>query len=129
MRKIKQMINDVLDKQEQKGIKTYGQTLEDCPDYAYDWQNMALEELVDAVQYMAKENLRLQKLAGDENPHIALAALEERIETLEKENERLENGMKLTYLFIGDKTCKRKEIREVMLAIINHKKNNGDNEC
>jgi len=61
MRKIKQMINDILDQQEKKGIETYGQTLEQCPDDAYNWQNMALEELVDAVQYLTKENLRLQK--------------------------------------------------------------------
>jgi len=50
-----------LDQQEKKGIETYGQTLEQCPDDAYNWQNMALEELVDAVQYLTKENLRLQK--------------------------------------------------------------------
>ena len=61
MRKIKQMINDILDQQEKKGIETYGQTLEQCDDDAYSWNVMALEELVDAVQYLTKENLRLQK--------------------------------------------------------------------
>ena len=123
MRKIKQMINDVLDKQEQKGIKTYGQTLEECPDYAYDWQNMALEELADAVQYLAKENLRLQKLAEDKHPFLTMGALEERIETLEKENGRLENTLKCVYLMVGNKTIKRKMIAESLVLTLANKQN------
>lgn len=61
MNPIRKMINEVLDQQDKKGMETYGQTLADCDDKAYDWQNMALQELADGMQYLAKENLRLQK--------------------------------------------------------------------
>ena len=61
MNKIRDMINEVLDQQDKKGMDTYGQTLADCDDNAYDWQNMALQELADAVQYLSKENLKLDR--------------------------------------------------------------------
>lgn len=44
-----------------KGYETYGQTLDDCPDDAYDWNQMLIEELLDGLQYMAKENAILRK--------------------------------------------------------------------
>ena len=58
---VRSVIDRVLDKQNAKGMATYGQTLDDCPDEAYDWKMMAIEELVDGIQYLAKENLRLEK--------------------------------------------------------------------
>ena len=58
---VRNVIDRVLDKQNAKGMATYGQTLDDCPDEAYDWNVMAIEELVDAIQYLSKENLRLNK--------------------------------------------------------------------
>ena len=58
---VRAVINRVLDKQNEKGMETYGQTLDDCPDESYDWNVMAIEELVDGIQYLAKENLRLEK--------------------------------------------------------------------
>jgi NTP pyrophosphatase (non-canonical NTP hydrolase) len=61
LRIIKKIINDLLDRQEEKGIKTYGQTLEDCPDGDFDWQQMTIEELIDALQYQVKLNLLLKK--------------------------------------------------------------------
>lgn len=62
MRVIKKKIIEILDQQEQKGITTYGHTLEDCPDEDYDWDIMALEELIDALQYQIKENIRLKRI-------------------------------------------------------------------
>lgn len=58
---VREVINRVLDKQNEKGMATYGQTLDDCPDESYDWNVMAIEELVDGIQYLAKENDRLNK--------------------------------------------------------------------
>ena len=58
---VRNVIDRVLDKQNAKGMATYGQTLDDCPDESYDWNVMAIEELVDGMQYLAKENLRLKK--------------------------------------------------------------------
>ena len=58
---VRNIIDRVLDKQNAKGMATYGQTLDDCPDEAYDWKMMAIEELVDGIQYLAKENQRLEK--------------------------------------------------------------------
>jgi NTP pyrophosphatase (non-canonical NTP hydrolase) len=61
LRIIKKIINDLLDRQEEKGVKTYGHTLEDCPDGDFDWQQMTIEELIDALQYQVKLNLMLKK--------------------------------------------------------------------
>jgi NTP pyrophosphatase (non-canonical NTP hydrolase) len=61
VRKIKQIINDLLDMQEQKGIQTYGHSLEDCPDDKFDWQQMTIEELIDALQYQVKFNMYLKR--------------------------------------------------------------------
>ncbi len=58
---VRNVIDRVLDKQNEKGMATYGHTLDDCPDEAYDWKMMAIEELVDGIQYLAKENQRLEK--------------------------------------------------------------------
>lgn len=54
------VIKKVRLQQMQKGLNTYGQTLDDCPEDAYDWNVMAIEELTDAINYLAKENKRLK---------------------------------------------------------------------
>lgn len=54
------VIRQVRNQQRQKGFETYKQHLADCPTNAYDWQNMALQELTDAVNYLAKENIKLR---------------------------------------------------------------------
>jgi hypothetical protein len=59
--KIEQKIIEILDRQYHKGMKTYGQTLDDCPDNDYDWNTMTIEELVDALSYQVKENYSLAK--------------------------------------------------------------------
>ncbi|SDJ76728.1 hypothetical protein [Salimicrobium halophilum] len=62
MRPVKRIINDMLDQQEQKGIETYGTTLEEASHSDYDWNQMALEEAIDMCQYLAKENRRLRSV-------------------------------------------------------------------
>ncbi|SDX64489.1 hypothetical protein [Salimicrobium album] len=62
MREIKQILNDILDEQEQKGIETYGTTLEEASHSDYDWNRMALEEAIDLAQYLANENRRLRSV-------------------------------------------------------------------
>ena len=79
---IRDTINRVLDRQNQKGLNTYGRTLDECPDGDYDWKEMALEELIDALQYLSKENVILRKKLTDEkNRRIRLEQFnkEERI--------------------------------------------------
>jgi hypothetical protein len=61
MREIKRIINSLLDRQEKKGIATYGHSLEECPDDKFDWQQMTIEELIDALQYQVKLNLYLKR--------------------------------------------------------------------
>lgn len=61
MGQIKDIINQILDKQNAKGMKTYGHSLEDCPNEAYDWNIMALEEAIDGWQYQVKENLLIRE--------------------------------------------------------------------
>lgn len=62
-----------------KGYETYGQTLDDCPDDAYDWDQMIIEELLDGLQYMAKENAILRKkLSSEIRENIRLLRLLER---------------------------------------------------
>ncbi|MGG3383064.1 hypothetical protein [Heyndrickxia faecalis] len=76
------IIRTQIDRRIQAGIKTYGQTLDDCPPDAYDWQQMQIEELLDGLQYALKENIRLRAFAKDlqaenENLKGRLALIEE----------------------------------------------------
>lgn len=80
---VREVINRVLDKQNAKGMATYGQTLDDCPDDAYEWNVMAIEELVDGMQYLAKENLRLNK---------QLHAEKTKVKTYERQLNQLNRG-------------------------------------
>lgn len=43
-----------IDRQTEKGVGKYSHTLDDCPPNKYDWQNMIIEELIDALQYQQK---------------------------------------------------------------------------
>lgn len=54
-------VSDLIDNQTDKGIKTYGQSLDDCPYDKHDWQNMIIEELIDALQYQQKQIKELSK--------------------------------------------------------------------
>ena len=64
--KQKEIINQGLDQQDEKGLINYGQTLDDCPDGDYDWNQMTIEELLDALQYQVKENIILRKKIAEE---------------------------------------------------------------
>lgn len=62
MRFIQKKINEILTRQNNKGFETYGHYLEDAADEEFDWENMLIEELIDAIQYSIKENMRLKSL-------------------------------------------------------------------
>lgn len=64
--KIMIMIARNLNARISKGYETYGQTLDDCPDDAYDWNQMLIEELLDGLQYMFKQNGILKKRLSQE---------------------------------------------------------------
>ena len=77
LKTIEQQINS----QTSKGVETYGQTLDECPDDAYNWNVMVNEELIDALQYQIKENKRLKE-SHDAFVRIA----EKRLKELEGES-------------------------------------------
>lgn len=52
----KDLINKI-DFQQEKGLKKYGHTIDDCPKDKYNWNDMSLEEIVDFLIYKEKENL------------------------------------------------------------------------
>ena len=59
---VKERIVDLLNKQTKKGVEKYGHTLDDCPEMKYDWRLMAMEEMIDCMQYQQKEIIRLERL-------------------------------------------------------------------
>ncbi|WP_258297881.1 hypothetical protein [Paenibacillus peoriae] len=59
---VTQRIIELLDKQNEKGLKKYGTTIDQISDMAYDWKLMALEEAADLIQYLQKEVIRLERL-------------------------------------------------------------------
>ena len=65
------IIEAVLDMQNEKGFEKYKETLDDVEFDEYDWNVMVIEELIDAMQYMVKENERLkQRLKEVESPAL-----------------------------------------------------------
>ena len=54
-------IKALMDAQNEKGLKKYGQSLDDCPSYQHDWKIMIIEELIDALQYQQKEISRIKQ--------------------------------------------------------------------
>lgn len=50
------MLEEQIENQLNKGYSKYHQTLDDCPDEAYDWNSMLIEELLDGIQYLVKQN-------------------------------------------------------------------------
>lgn len=55
-----EMFEAHLDSQNEKGVKNYSQTLDECDPNSFDWQTMQIEEIVDAYQYAVKENMKLR---------------------------------------------------------------------
>ena len=50
----KTKLKKTLENQHFKGFQKYGHTLKDCPKEKFNWQEMALEELADFLQYLEK---------------------------------------------------------------------------
>jgi hypothetical protein len=59
--KVLATIEKVYDQQDEKGLEKYGLTLDQAVDDNYNWQAMINEELIDAIKYVIKENVRLNK--------------------------------------------------------------------
>jgi len=67
------IVGTQLDKQNAKGFEKYKETLDDVEYEEYDWNVMVIEELIDGMQYMIKENLRLrEKLQENENMNFKM---------------------------------------------------------
>jgi NTP pyrophosphatase (non-canonical NTP hydrolase) len=58
---IVRVIADRLEDRNIKGYETYKETLDDVPFDNYDWNMMINEELLDALQYSMKENMKLKQ--------------------------------------------------------------------
>jgi NTP pyrophosphatase (non-canonical NTP hydrolase) len=58
---IVRVIADRLENRNIKGYETYKETLDDVPMENYDWNMMINEELLDALQYSMKENMKLKQ--------------------------------------------------------------------
>ncbi|MGG4011439.1 hypothetical protein [Bacillus smithii] len=54
--KVMDMLEEQIENQLNKGYSKYHRTLDDCPDEAYDWDSMLIEELLDGIQYLVKQN-------------------------------------------------------------------------
>lgn len=54
--------DSLLTQRDEKGIATYGTTLDEASDDDYSWSMMMLEEMLDLVQYQQKEIRRLRTL-------------------------------------------------------------------
>lgn len=54
------VIGNLSDEQDRKGIKEYGVSLDDVPFGCYDWNNMAMQEMVDGLKYLVMENYKLK---------------------------------------------------------------------
>lgn len=53
-------VSKALDAQTEKGITKYGQSLDDISVDAYDWNQMAAEEMIDGMQYQQMEIKKLK---------------------------------------------------------------------
>jgi hypothetical protein len=56
------LFSSLMEERHQKGLATYGTTLDEAKDLDYDWDQMLIEELLDALQYQQKEIRRLKAL-------------------------------------------------------------------
>ena len=55
------LIVEKLAHQNSKGLEKYGKSVDEVGDDEYDWQEMAMEELLDGIQYVIIENGRLRR--------------------------------------------------------------------
>ncbi|ARK28752.1 hypothetical protein [Halalkalibacter krulwichiae] len=80
-REILNRIAKQLQAQSEKGLREYGVTIDDASDDQYNWSEEALAEVIDASQYLVKENMRLRRenagLRANEQRGILLAQMRE----------------------------------------------------
>jgi len=91
------IISTLIDERNDKGFETYKETLDDAPFENYDWNMMVIEELLDGMQYMVKENERLREennwLRKCNNGNIAeMGKLIDEINDLKKRPNGMING-------------------------------------
>lgn len=55
-------VSKAFDAQTEKGIAKYGQSLDDISVDAYDWNQMAAEEMIDGMQYQQMEIKKLKRM-------------------------------------------------------------------
>jgi len=48
------MLIEIIKKQQEKGLKKYGHSIDDCPNNKYNWEIMAYEEIADFLIYNQK---------------------------------------------------------------------------
>ena len=53
----------LLERQTQKGLIKYGQTIDECPTDAYNWLEMASEEIIDAMIYLLMDEKYVKELS------------------------------------------------------------------
>lgn len=77
MKTIKQAVLETIEQrlteQTDKGIAKYGQSLDEVPVDAYNWNQMAAEEMIDGLQYQQMEIKKLKRLNSileDENKKL-----------------------------------------------------------
>jgi hypothetical protein len=56
------VISTLVDSQDVKGYEKYAKTIDEAKDNMWDWNQMALEETVDGMKYLMKENVRLREI-------------------------------------------------------------------
>jgi site-specific DNA-adenine methylase len=61
-RSVLEVIANLMDKQDQKGLTKYGKTLDKVNLDDYDWNQMAMEEMADCIKYLMMENFRLKRI-------------------------------------------------------------------
>lgn len=88
--KTTQIVMDIIAKhlweQNRKGIQKYGTTIDEASNSEYNWNVMALQEVIDCIQYVVKENMKIKEenlMLSSENKH------------LRQENKRLLNTVKV----------------------------------
>lgn len=54
------LVEQTLDAQNEKGMSKYNITLDECGESEWNWSEMIIEELIDALQYSIKENGKLK---------------------------------------------------------------------
>ena len=80
-----------IDAQNEKGMKKYGQSIDDCPVDGFDWVRMAFEEAIDLMQYQQKEIGRLSGLLAEPTPQEALNNAVEDYTAVSKRDEIIED--------------------------------------